>query len=54
MLLLAEFSLSLWWAEAWYELSQYASDLTRTQWGIVSAAVCGLGFVLLRGNVLRI
>ncbi len=54
MLLLAEFTLSLWWAEAWYELSQYAANLSRTQWGIVSAVVCALGFVMLRGNVLRI
>ena len=52
-LLLAAFSLSGWFFEAWSELVRYFNTMNTTQWGVVSACAVAFGFLCLKGTSLR-
>jgi hypothetical protein len=48
--LLATFSLSGWFFDAWAELVRCFNHMNTTQWGIVSASSVIFGFLCLRGS----
>ena len=48
--ILAAFSLSGWFFDAWAELTRCFNRMDTTQWGIVSAASVVFGFLCLRGS----
>ena len=48
--ILAGFSLSAWFFEAWAELTRAFNHMNTTQWGIVSAASVAFGFLCLKGS----
>jgi len=52
MLLLA-FSVVDWFWDSWWELKHYVGTLGRTHWMVLSAFVCGFGFLCLKGNMLK-
>jgi hypothetical protein len=48
--ILAAFSLSGWFFDAWAELTRCFNHMNTTQWGIVSAASVVFGFLCLKGS----
>ena len=52
--LLLAFSAVSWFWDSWWELKYYCSNLNRTHWVIMSGLTCAVGFLMLRGNVLKI
>ena len=48
--ILAAFSLSGWFFEAWAELTRAFNQMNTTQWGIVSGATVVFGFLCLKGS----
>lgn len=48
--ILANFSLSTWFFDAWAELVRYFNTMNTTQWGVVSACAVAFGFLCLKGN----
>ena len=48
--ILANFSLSTWFFDAWAELVRYFNTMNTTQWGVLSASVVAFGFLCLKGT----
>ncbi len=48
--ILAAFSLSGYFIDAWGEFTRYFGSMNQTQWGIVSACAVAFGFLCLKGS----
>ncbi len=51
--MLVAFFLTDWVSAATYEFTRYFNHMSITQWGIISAACVGFGFLCLRGTPLE-
>ena len=47
---LLAFSLSMWFFDAWSEMTRYFNNMQTWQWGVVSASCVIFGFLCLRGT----
>ncbi|MFK8113240.1 MAG: hypothetical protein AB8B91_13610 [Rubripirellula sp.] len=48
--IVAGFTLSVWFIDAWGETSRYFSSMNTIQWGVVSACSVVFGFLCLKGS----
>ena len=48
--ILAAFSISGYFMDAWGEFTRYFGHMNEMQWGIVSACAVGFGFLCLKGS----
>ena len=48
--IVADFSFTLWFFDAWSDLVRYFGTMNTYQWGIVSACAVTFGFLCLKGS----